>query len=262
MTTIEDKLKELAQSGPLPVAQALDLAHRIGDLVEQAAASLKGKGHFQEAAELYEEAAHAFRLAAEKVPRTDRKRLASLGDFWSVKANRTQRTAPPVTPVEQPTAPTTGSLVPKVQPAGESKPPAVGLKRPWGVPDGRRLVSQPPPFTGGPRPLAVGPKKPGEILMGGRRLVGQPPPLTSGPKRFAVGPKKPGEILVGGRRLVGQPPPLIGGPKRLAVDLKKPWEVPGGRRPAGESPPLIDESKPSTMARLRQALGLKKPDKA
>ncbi|MFQ6102296.1 MAG: hypothetical protein ACE5OS_13845 [Anaerolineae bacterium] len=259
-TTIEAKLKELARSGPLPVAQALDWAHAIADLVEQAAAPLEEGGYFEQAADLYEKAARAFRLAMEKVPRKERKRLASLEDFWSVKADVTRRAAPPTPPVEQPKAPTTGSLLPKVQPAAEPKPSAAAFERPGEVPGGRRPVIQPPSLAGRPRPSAVAQKKPGEI-PGGHRLVAQPPSLAGVPKPSAIALRKLGEMQ-GVRWPVAQSPPFTGEPKASAISFRKLGEVQAERRPVAQSPPLIDKSKPSAIAKLRQALGLKKPDKA
>jgi hypothetical protein len=131
MTAIEGKLDLLAQSGTLPVPQAIQRAQEIAALVEKTAALLEEKGHFEEAADLYEKAAQAFQSAVGKVPDTEREQLYARADFWSAKADVTRYrvyTAPATPPVEQPTEPTTNHLPPKTRP--KRRTPTNGAARP------------------------------------------------------------------------------------------------------------------------------------
>ncbi|HET90425.1 MAG TPA: hypothetical protein ENN99_06775, partial [Chloroflexi bacterium] len=90
MNPVTERLAALAHSGPLPVEQALGLADEISDLAKQEASSLEMVGQFEDAANLYEQAARAFQIAAEKVPAPDREQVASLAEFWLVKADMTR----------------------------------------------------------------------------------------------------------------------------------------------------------------------------
>jgi hypothetical protein len=186
LATIEARLDELDRSGPMSVTHALDLAHQVASLVKQAAAPLEEQGHFEQAAELYDQAALAFQLAAGKVPGPDRERMAALEDFWSAKAEVTRYrvyTAPLVPSAdEQPSAPVTGSLRPKPQPESptpatpESKTPRVTLKKPARVQAGRWSVAPTPSPAGESKPSAFTLKKPGEVQDESWSATQSPPP--------------------------------------------------------------------------------------
>lgn len=79
---------------------------RMSEIVEQAgddALALEREERFEEAATLYEMVAGAFEIAARKVPEEDRQRIASLGDYWSLKAWRARLAPEPTAePTPQP----------------------------------------------------------------------------------------------------------------------------------------------------------------
>jgi hypothetical protein len=95
LTTIEINLNRLSQGEPLPVDQALGLAEKVAEMVEQVAAPSIESGDLRRAADLYDTAARAYHLAAAHVSRTDRRRLISLRDFWSTQANLIRHETPP-----------------------------------------------------------------------------------------------------------------------------------------------------------------------
>lgn len=223
ITTIEARLDELAQSGPLSVAEAIEQAQGIADLVERTATLLEKDGDLEQAANLYEKAAHAFQVAAKQAPRDQRKHVASLGDLWSVKADAVRYATPPA---RQPQAPITGTLSPKAPPAAESKPLAGAFEMPGEGPSGRRSVTQPSSLAGRPKPWAGAFERSGE---------------------------GPGE-----RRSVIQSPSLAGRPKLQPGA----FERPGRLRSVIPSPPLADEPKQPAMARLRQVLSHEKTKSA
>jgi hypothetical protein len=96
-------LMTLSGLSALSVSEAL--AH-LSEIVEQGggdALALEQEGRFQEAAAVYEKVAQAFVEAAQKVPEDDQQRVASLGDYWSLKARRTRLTPTPApTPTAEP----------------------------------------------------------------------------------------------------------------------------------------------------------------
>jgi hypothetical protein len=100
---LETMLITLSSLSALSVSEAL--AH-LSKIVEQGgddALAFEQQGRFQEAAAVYEKVAQAFVEAAHKVPEDDRQRVASLGDYWSLKARRTRLTPTPTTePAPQP----------------------------------------------------------------------------------------------------------------------------------------------------------------
>lgn len=80
-------LEALSASLELSINEALA---RMSEIVELAGAdtlALEKEGRFAEAATLYGIIAEAFEIAAQKVPEEDRRRVASLGDYWSLKAS-------------------------------------------------------------------------------------------------------------------------------------------------------------------------------
>jgi len=198
MAAIEAKLEELVQSGPLSVTQALDLAHEVADLAAEAAISLEENGHFAQAADLYEKAARAFQLAAEKVPMVDKRRLSSLEDFWSVKANRARRAIPPTPPAEQRVRPATDILLPKIRhetlpSADDESSTSVSVIKKVGVIPHRRWRIAPSSSRAGQfKPPAVAFKKSSEVLSRRRSVIRSPSSTDeSGPLVGDLG--KPGE---------------------------------------------------------------------
>jgi hypothetical protein len=188
LATIETRLDELARSGPI---RALDLANQVADLVKRAVAPLEEAGHFEQAADLYDKAALAFRLAAEKVIGSDVERMAQLEDFWSAKADVTRYRVytAPLTPPAEPSpvpvittmGPQTRSLGPKPQPEGPKratsgpKPPPVTLKKPAKTRAGRWSVAPTPSSTRASR-SAFTLKKPDEAWDESWSATQSPPP--------------------------------------------------------------------------------------
>lgn len=143
MVTIQNQLDRLAKSDPLTVAQALNLANEIADQVKQAATPLEESGEFERAAYLYDQAARAFEIAAEKVPGADRERVAASGELWSVTADVTRYrvyTAPPFSPAEQGAEPIISPPFPGVQ---QASVPPIGTTAPV-VPTAPVAPSRPP----------------------------------------------------------------------------------------------------------------------
>ena len=191
LATIEARLNELTRSGPMPAARALDLANQVADLVKGAATPLEKAGHFEQAADLYDKAALAFQLAAEKAPGSDVERMAQLEDFWSAKADVTRYrvyTAPLTPPAEPSPAPVTtttgsqtGSLAPKTQPEGLTratsgpKSPPVTLKKPAKTQAGRWSVAPTPSSTRASR-SAFTLKKPDQARDESWSATQSPPP--------------------------------------------------------------------------------------
>ena len=192
LAAIEARLDELARSGSMPTARALDLANQVADLVKGAAAPLEEMGYFEQAADLCDKAALAFRLAAEKVTGPDVERMAQLEDFWSAKADVTRYrvyTAPLTPPAEPSPAPMiattkqqTGALKPTAQPEGPthatsgSKPPPVTLKKPAKTQAGRWSAAPTPSSPHASR-SAFTLKKPDEARDESWSAT-QPPPPT------------------------------------------------------------------------------------
>jgi hypothetical protein len=104
-------LNRLSQGEPLPADQALGLAEEIAEMVEQLADPSLESIDLRRAADLYETAARAYQLAMAHVPRTDRRRLISLRDFWSTQANLIRHATPqdPSAPEHPPTLPLAGT---------------------------------------------------------------------------------------------------------------------------------------------------------
>lgn len=142
----------------------------MSEIVEQAgddAMALEREERFKEAATLYEMVTEAFEIAARKVPEADRQRMASLGDYWSLKARRARLTPKPMaepTPeplpdTKQRRVPVTDRLSLKMQrqrgfafAADEPAPSAevgtqqaIDLKRPGEVQAGRGTEFPTPP---------------------------------------------------------------------------------------------------------------------
>ncbi len=115
LSTIEINLNRLSQGEPLPVDQALGLAEKVAEMVEQIAGPSIESGDLLRAAELYDTAARAYHLAAAHVSRTNRRRLISLRDFWSTQANLIRHATPPGPSAPQHTPPDTGGLLPKAE---------------------------------------------------------------------------------------------------------------------------------------------------
>jgi hypothetical protein len=161
MVTIQDQLDRIAASDPLTAAQALDLANQVADRVEQAAAPLEQRGEFERAALLYDQAARAFEMAAEKVPGADRERVAASGELWSVKADVTRYrvyTAPPISPEEQ--------IAILADPAAPSRPPTTPLEKLIETQDRPWTVSTPASSQADATPPPTAIKKPGGARQG------------------------------------------------------------------------------------------------
>lgn len=87
---LRSMLEALSASPELSINEALA---RMSEIVELAGAdtlALEKEGRFAEAATLYGMIAEAFEIAARKVPEEGKQRVASLGDYWSLKANTMQ----------------------------------------------------------------------------------------------------------------------------------------------------------------------------
>ena len=96
-----------AMSEALAVIPALSVNEalaRMSAFVDELASvdtlALEREGRFEEAADLYRSIADVFETAAQKVPEEDRQQVASLGDYWSLKAQRAGVTPEPT---EEPT---------------------------------------------------------------------------------------------------------------------------------------------------------------
>jgi hypothetical protein len=183
---IQDELDRLAQSGPLTVAQALELANKVADQVKQAAAPLEESGDFEWAAHLYEQAARAFELAAENVPSAGREQVTASGEFWSVKADVTRYrvyTASPISPAEQGAGPAAGPPRPDVQHpsappvARPSKPPTGPLAKPIETQDESWTVTPPASSGSGLALLPTAMKKPGGARDGQWSVAQVRPPV-------------------------------------------------------------------------------------
>lgn len=186
MDTIQDKLDRLAQTGPLTVIQALELANKVADQVKQAATPLEESGDFERAACLYEQAARAFELAAENVPSADREQVIASGELWSVKADVTRYrvyTAPLISPAEQGAGPATTPSLPNAQhpsipPAARpSKPPTGPLAKPIETQDESWTITTPTSSSSGLTLLPTTMKK-SRGVRDGQWSVAQARPLV------------------------------------------------------------------------------------
>jgi hypothetical protein len=191
MVTIQDHLDRLAQSDRLTVAQALDLANRIADQVKQAATPLEESGEFERAAYLYDQAARAFEMAADKVPAADRERVTASGERWSVKADVTRYrvfTAPPISLEEGSAEEIASPPLPGVQPAraapvtstgpvAPSRPPTGPLGKPVETQDEPWTVTTSASLRGDSTPLPTAIKRPGGA-RDGEWSIAQTSPLA------------------------------------------------------------------------------------
>jgi hypothetical protein len=184
--TIQNKLDRLAQTGPLTVAQALELANKVAGQVKQAARPLEESGDFERAAHLYEQAARAFELAAENVPSADREQVTASGELWSVKADVTRYriyTAPLISPTEQGAGPTTippltNAQHPSAPPVARPSKPSTGpLAKPIETQDESWTITTPASSSGGLTLLPTTMKKPGGARDGRWSVAQVRPPV-------------------------------------------------------------------------------------
>ena len=85
---LETTLEALLTGPKLPVNEALARLSNIVDLAGDYTLKLEAAARFEEAATWYEKVARAFEASAQKMPEEDKQRIASLGSYWLLKAQR------------------------------------------------------------------------------------------------------------------------------------------------------------------------------
>jgi len=135
---IHSKLKMVQESLlDRPVLSVNEVLALMSEIAEQAggqALTLESTEQFKEAAALYATITEIFEIAAQKVPKKDRQRIASLANYWLLRARRARLTPEPtVEPTPGPPQPTgprrepiTDRLSLKLQ-RGRSFAPATGI---------------------------------------------------------------------------------------------------------------------------------------
>jgi len=88
LTEIEEKLNTLGEMGELTPVEAMSRANEIVKAINKVIEVQVGEEDYETLAKLYEKAANAYLLAAEKVSRESRDRVAFPANYWLMRARQ------------------------------------------------------------------------------------------------------------------------------------------------------------------------------